>query len=180
MGQVESAYFSIRRHAGQFDLIFAPTLHLTGGSASRAHFVLQRVRRLFKREGLKPRLCDGQLRAIAPLDDEQRLSQVLITADAILDKIAARPLEPHEVREALQITSLELKRWTKARRLPISGQGSFRKGQDIFSTATLLPPSRNSRRSPKSYRLGAKAISEKRTRGRQTDRPPASRSNYSV
>jgi hypothetical protein len=47
-------------------------------------------------------------------------------------KIAARPLDPHEVEEALRITSRELKRWTKARLLPTSGQGSFRKGQEIF------------------------------------------------
>jgi hypothetical protein len=132
MGEVKSAYFAVRRDKAQFEIAFDPPLRLTGGSASRAHFVLQRVRRLIKREGLKPRLCDGQLRAIVPLDDEKRLSEVLITVDAVLDKIASRPLDPHEVREALQITSLELKRWTKARRLPISGQGSFRKGQDIF------------------------------------------------
>ena len=132
MGEVKSAYFAVRRGEAQFEIAFDPPLRLTGGSASRAHFVLQRVRRLIKREGLKPRLSGGQLRAIVLLDDEKRLSEILIAVDAVLDKIAARPLDPHEVEEALRITARELKLWTKARRLPTSGQGSFRKGQKIF------------------------------------------------
>jgi hypothetical protein len=132
MGEVKSAYFAVRPCEAQFEIAFAPPLRLTGGSGSRAHHVLQRMRRLIRREGWKPKLYRGQLLAVVSRNDAERLSEVLATVDAVLDKIAARPLDPHEVEEALRITARELKLWTKARRLPTSGQGSFRKGQVIF------------------------------------------------
>jgi hypothetical protein len=132
MEPFNSKHLHLREFEDALELIFRPSIALTGGSASRAHHVLKRARRLVRRERWQAKIRDGQLEAKIPSTDIAQLIEVAATVDAMLDHIAARPLEPHEVEEALDITSRELSRWTKAGLLPISGQGSFRKGQRIF------------------------------------------------
>jgi hypothetical protein len=132
MERFNSKHLHLREFGDALELIFRPSIELTGGSASRAHHVIKRARRLIRREQWQTKIRDGQLEAKIPSTDIAQLIEAAAAVDAMLDHIAVRPLEPYEVEEALDITSKELKRWTKAGLLPISGQGSFRKGQRIF------------------------------------------------
>jgi hypothetical protein len=61
--------------------------------------------------------------------DTQKIKCALADLDSMLDALTKDRLSPQIVEEILGITSLERKRWNKDGRLPKSGMGSFKKGQ---------------------------------------------------
>ena len=91
-------------------------------------------------------LIKSRLKRLGPLQDvtvphgfamkcgpqfSERLPALFQEIDKSLVAMARRPLTPPMIEEALDITVHERLRWTKERRLPISGHASFRKGQKI-------------------------------------------------
>jgi len=61
--------------------------------------------------------------------DPEKIKCALADLDRMLDTLATERLSPQMVEEILGITALERKRWNKDGRLPKSGMGSFKKGQ---------------------------------------------------
>lgn len=64
--------------------------------------------------------------------DAETVMSAIDDIDRMLDDFAKQRLTPKMVEDILSITSRERVCWTKDGRLPKSGTGTFRKGQQVF------------------------------------------------
>lgn len=67
-----------------------------------------------------------------PSPEAADLAGLLSVIDSVLDEFREERLHPRVVEEILGITPRERRRWTKDGRLPKSGSGSFRRGQNTI------------------------------------------------
>lgn len=93
--------------------------------------MLRRVKRIVKKQHWPSEIKDGELRISLPAESSSR-DAVISSIEKVLEELAGIPMQPHEVEEALSITSRERVQWTKDRRLPASGVRSFKKGRKLF------------------------------------------------
>lgn len=146
MKRLRSKHIKIARENGGLKLSFEPTIELTYGSKPHASIMLRRVKRLMKGQGWVTQRQNGGIVAfVSP--NFARVREALEALDQLIEKISDRTLEPREVEALLSISSKERVRWTKDRRLPTEGRGSFRRGDKIsystYSARKILKLSRN-------------------------------------
>jgi hypothetical protein len=106
-------------------MVFKPTVELTCNSPTRLRGILKRVKRVARKQRLKSTIEAAELRVTMPDVPQEYLRDVIEAIAALVESIEGLSLTPKEVEEALNITSRERIKWTKAGRL-------FRKGQEIF------------------------------------------------
>ncbi|MEQ1669410.1 MAG: hypothetical protein ABL893_00990 [Hyphomicrobium sp.] len=131
MAESKSKYVQIEQQGGERKLFFRPIASLSSGSSARSYAMLRRVKRIVKKQHWPSEIIDGELHVGVP-DNATGLAEILAQIDHVLDDMAKAPMLPHEVEEALSITSRERSRWTKDRRLSASGGRSFKKGRQLF------------------------------------------------
>ena len=126
---VQSRYLAIGYLPGEVSLSFEPRHELTLGSKRRAKEARQCVLSLLKRRRVRSWKEDDGIRASIPHQGVDQLPDIVCDIDAALDAFRKQPLHPLVVEEVLGITASERRRWTKDRRLPQSGMGSFGRGR---------------------------------------------------
>lgn len=113
-------------------MVFKPTAELTCNSPTRLRGILKRAKRIVKKQRLRSAIEAAELRVGAPDVPHEYLRDVIADITELVEFIERLSLTPKEVEEALNITSRERIKWTKAGRLPRAEQRSFKKGQEIF------------------------------------------------
>jgi hypothetical protein len=113
-------------------MVFKPTVELTCNSPTRLRGILKRVKRVVKKQRLRSAIEAAEVRVEVPDVPHEYLRDVITDITKLIESIERLSLTPKEVEEALNITSRERIRWTKAGRLPRAEQRSFKKGQEIF------------------------------------------------
>lgn len=113
-------------------MVFKPTVELTCNSATRLRGILKRVKRVVKKQRLRSAIEAAELRVAVPDVPHEYLRDVIADITELIESIERLSLTPKEVEEAINITSQERIKWTKAGRLPRAEQRSFKKGQEIF------------------------------------------------
>jgi hypothetical protein len=136
---LHSRYVTIDDGAAGIVLSFTPPRELTLGSARRAREARRRVAGLLRRHRLKVSAKEEGIRTTIPPQATIDLVDLLSAIDEALDAFRQERLYPKVVEEILEITPRERRRWTKDGRLPKSGTGSFRRGQQSIHFA-LHPP----------------------------------------
>lgn len=128
---LHSRYVTIDDGAAGIVLSFAPPRELTLGSARRAREARRRVAGVLRRHRLKVSAKGEAIRTTIPPQATGDLIDLLSAIDATLDAFRQERLYPKVVEEILGITPRE--------RLPKSGTGSFRRGQQSIHFALHSP-----------------------------------------
>jgi hypothetical protein len=129
-GAFRSRHFSISMDQTAVWFSYEPPFSLTLGSQTRAKEIRYKLKLRLRRWHPFEKSDNGKIvSARFDIADAERIECALTDLDSMLDALAEERLSPKMVEEILGITSLERKRWNKDGRLPKSGMGSFKKGQ---------------------------------------------------
>lgn len=129
-GALQSRHFSISMDHTAVWLWYEPPFSITLGSQTRAKEIRYKLK--LKLRCWRPLEKSDNGKVVAArfdIADAQKIKCALADLDSMLDALTKDRLSPQIVEEILGITSLERKRWNKDGRLPKSGMGSFKKGQ---------------------------------------------------
>jgi hypothetical protein len=126
---LRSRYLTIDRSPLGLSLTFEPLSKLAFGSKQRAEEARRRILGLLKSHRVNATAEGEIIRATIPPHAMAGLRDLVFELDAALDAFGEERLHPRVVEEMLGITAHERRRWTKDRRLPTSGWGSFRRSQ---------------------------------------------------
>ena len=137
---LRSRYLAIGYSPTGISLTFEPSLELTLGSLRRADEARCRVAGLLRQRRFKTSTQGEAVCTTVPSRMTADLSGLLSAIDTALDAFREERLYPRVLEEILGITARERRRWTKDGRLPKSGLGSFRRGQNTIYFA--LHPAR--------------------------------------
>jgi hypothetical protein len=129
-GEFQSRHVSISMDHTAVWISYEPPFSITLGSEIRAKEIRYKLKVKLRRWRPLEKSDNGKVvTARFDIADVEKIKCVLADLDRMLDVLTKERLSPQMVEEILGITSLERKRWNKDGRLPKSGTGSFKKGQ---------------------------------------------------
>ncbi|SRR6266496_2127542 len=129
-GDFQSRHLDISMDHTAVWFSYEPPFNITLGSQTRAKEIRYKLKVKLRRWRPLEKSDNGKVIAARfDIADPEKIKCALADLDRMLDTLATERLSPQMVEEILGITALERKRWNKDGRLPKSGMGSFKKGQ---------------------------------------------------